>query len=550
MDVASAGRAGSSGPRSSRRCTGDGHRVLRLQRGGVTDGDDIGWDPDAGRIDAPALEGVDAVVHLAGEGIGEQRWTDEQKQPHPREPRARARRCSPARSRAASASRSVFVSGSAIGYYGNRGDEVLTEDSAPGDDFLAGVVQAWEAETQPAVDAGVRTVHIRTGIVLAAARRRAEADAAAVQARPRRQAGFGQAVDELDRARRRGRRDPARDRRRALRGPVNLTAPNPVTNAEFAHTLGGVLHRPTVLPTPMFPLKRVYGAELVESLLLASQRGQARRASRQRASRSGTRRWKPACAAMLAALKCASGSTPTSATIPTTRSRLLCAAAHPDVDLVGVSTVDGDVERRAELARDAAPRRRRDRRPPPPGRALATVDVLAAASGRGRTLPSSPTRGRLPRRVGAMGGALRPVNHRGELRVVEHNVGRDPDAARAAARASSSRQISSSSARRHRNDRVHSRRGARARARRTRASSRCWLAGDGRRAMSRSCLHDPLRVARVGRRTGHRDPATVALSVASNGVMRSHGALARHRRRRRTVWHAIVTSAACSALLG
>ena len=136
----------------------------------------------AGLIDAPAFEGVDAVVHLAGEGIGDKRWTDEQKH---RILESRVRGTSVLAGAIASRERKpqVFVSGSAIGYYGDRGDEVLTEDSAPGDDFLAGVVQRGKRRRKPAVDAGIRTVNIRTGIVLAAARRRAEAAPAAVQAR-------------------------------------------------------------------------------------------------------------------------------------------------------------------------------------------------------------------------------------------------------------------------------------------------------------------------------------------------------------------------------
>jgi len=144
MDVAISGASGLIGSALSASLRADGHRVLRLVRGGVSDGDAIGWDPEAGRIDAPALEGLDAVVHLAGEGIGEHKWTDEQKAKI-RDSRVR----STALLAAAIASRerkpAVFVSGSAIGYYGDRGDEVLTEESAPGDDFLAGVCVAWEA---------------------------------------------------------------------------------------------------------------------------------------------------------------------------------------------------------------------------------------------------------------------------------------------------------------------------------------------------------------------------------------------------------------------
>ncbi len=249
----------------------DGHRVLRFVRGGVTGVDEIGWDPDAGRIDAPALEGIDAVVHLAGESIGGRRWTTEQKR-RIRESRTKGT----ALLAAAVASRErkprVFVSASAIGYYGDRGDELLTEVSSPGRGFLADVCRAWEDETRPAIDAGVRTVNVRTGIVLAK-----HGGALKQMLLPFRlglggaQGSGGQWMswialdDEIGALR--GAIDDDR-----LRGPVNLTAPNPVTNADFARALGRVLHRPTVLPTPMFPLKLRYGSELVDSLLLAGQR--------------------------------------------------------------------------------------------------------------------------------------------------------------------------------------------------------------------------------------------------------------------------------------
>ena len=249
----------------------DGHRVLRLVRGGVSRDDVIGWDPDAGRIDAPALEGVDAVVHLAGEGIGERRWTPEQKR-RIRDSRVKGTAVLAAAVASREHKPSVFVSGSAVGYYGDRGDELLTEDSAAGSDFLADVCRAWEDETRPASDAGVRTVNIRTGIVLAR-------NGGALQRMllPFRlglggKQGSGKqwmswiALDDEVAAIRAALDD---DR---LRGPVALTAPNPVTNAEFAHTLGRVLHRPTLLPTPMLPLKLRYGGELVETLLLESQR--------------------------------------------------------------------------------------------------------------------------------------------------------------------------------------------------------------------------------------------------------------------------------------
>ncbi len=251
----------------------DGHRVLRLRRGGVTEDDEIGWDPVAGRIDAPALEGVDAVVHLAGEGIGERRWTDEQKQ-RIRDSRVRGTSVLAAAVASREQKPRVFVSASAIGYYGNRGDELLTEQSAPGDDFLAGVCRAWEAETQPAIDAGVRTVKMRTGIVLAE-----EAGVLPRLLLPFKlgiggKQGSGKqwmswiTLDDEVAAIRAVLEDDG------FRGPINVTSPNPVTNHEFMRTLGRVLHRPAILPTPMLPLKLRFGPELVETLLLVSQRVQ------------------------------------------------------------------------------------------------------------------------------------------------------------------------------------------------------------------------------------------------------------------------------------
>jgi uncharacterized protein (TIGR01777 family) len=271
MDVAISGANGLIGSALSASLRADGHRVLRLARGGVTDGDAIGWDPEAGRIDAPALEGVDAVVHLAGEGIGEHKWTDEQKAKI-RDSRTR----STALLAGAVASRerkpAVFVSGSAIGYYGDRGDEELTEQSAPGDDFLARVCVAWEAEAAPATEAGVRTVFTRTGIVLDA-----HGGALARMLLPfklglgGKQGSGKQWMSWIAKADEVGAIRHAIENR-AVAGPVNCVAPNPATNADFAAALGRALHRPTVLPTPLLPLKLRYGSELVETLLLASQR--------------------------------------------------------------------------------------------------------------------------------------------------------------------------------------------------------------------------------------------------------------------------------------
>jgi uncharacterized protein (TIGR01777 family) len=166
----------------------------------------------------------------------------------------------------------VFVSASAIGYYGSRGDELLSEASGSGSDFLAELCVAWEAETEPARAAGVRTVLPRTGIVLSR-----DGGALARMLTPFKlglggKQGSGKqwmswvTIDDHIAALRFALENDA------VEGALNVVAPNPVTNADFASTLGRVLHRPTVLPTPLFVLKAQYGAELVETLLLFSQR--------------------------------------------------------------------------------------------------------------------------------------------------------------------------------------------------------------------------------------------------------------------------------------
>lgn len=281
MDVVVSGATGFIGSALCASLAADGHRVARLVRpasrvGAVGAGPDrfaatIAWDPDAGTIDAGALEGADAVVHLAGAGIGDARWTAARKRLILE---SRTRGTSVLARALAGLARppAVLVTSSAVGYYGDRGADVLTEDSAPGTDFLARVCVQWEDAARPAAEAGVRVAWARIGVVLD--------PRGGVLARmlwPFR-LGLG------------GRIGPgtqylswitladtvAAIRRviddRALGGPVNLTAPNPVTNAEFAATLGRVLGRPARLPTPLLVLKARYGAELVEHLLLSGQR--------------------------------------------------------------------------------------------------------------------------------------------------------------------------------------------------------------------------------------------------------------------------------------
>ncbi len=212
MDIAVTGSSGLIGTALVAELRRAGHRAIPVVRPGGAAGESLRWDPNAGTIDAAGFEGLDAVVHLAGAGIGDKRWTDEQKRRDRREPDG----ADDAAGRDAGGSRpppSVLVSGSAVGWYGDRGSEVLTEASAAAEpvDFLADVCRQWEAATAPAEAAGIRTVHLRTGIVLADRGWSAAPAALPVPARARRPHRIRQAVHELDRARRRAGGDRPRD---------------------------------------------------------------------------------------------------------------------------------------------------------------------------------------------------------------------------------------------------------------------------------------------------------------------------------------------------
>lgn len=269
--VAVSGASGLIGGALCAALAESGLTVRRLRRGATASGTDVAWDPVAGTIDAEALEGVDAVVHLAGEGIGEKKWSEEQKRKI-LESRTKGTGLLAGALAALDHKPDVFVSASAIGYYGNRGAEELTEESPAGSDFLAEVCTQWEAAAAPAAAAGIRTVLVRTGIVLSPAGGALKRMVTPFKLGVGGRIGSGEQYmswislgDEV-------RAVEHILQEASLSGPVNLTAPHPVTNAEFTKTLGAVLGRPTVLPTPLFPLKAVYGAELVEHLLLDSQR--------------------------------------------------------------------------------------------------------------------------------------------------------------------------------------------------------------------------------------------------------------------------------------
>jgi uncharacterized protein (TIGR01777 family) len=271
MDVLVTGAHGLIASALIPRLRADGHRVVRLVRGDPAGADDVRWDPTTGTIDTAGMEGVEAVVHLAGAGIGDKKWTAARKELI-LESRTRGTDLLARTLAGLDRPPAVLLSGSAVGYYGNRGAEELTEASGPGDDFPARVCVAWEAATAPAEEAGIRVVHLRTGIVLAAHGGALQRMLLPFKLGLGGRIGSGEqymswiALDDHVGAVRHLLTDDS------VRGAVNLTAPNPVTNAEFTRALGGALHRPTVLPTPLLPLKAVYGAELVEHLLVDGQR--------------------------------------------------------------------------------------------------------------------------------------------------------------------------------------------------------------------------------------------------------------------------------------
>lgn len=251
-----------------------GWTVLRAVRRPASDASEVSWDPKNDAIEQEKVEGVDAVVHLAGENISGHRWTDSFKQRilHSRTKgtllvsEALAKLENPPR---------VFCCASAIGYYGDRGDELLVEDSPPGDDFLAKVCQQWEAACQPARDAGIRVVNTRIGVILSP-----DGGALKTMLTPFKLGAGGVlgsgrqymswvALDDVISA-----IQCALDRPQ-LSGPVNLTSPNPVTNREFTKTLGSVLSRPTIVPMPAFGARLAFG-EMADALLLASTRVEPR----------------------------------------------------------------------------------------------------------------------------------------------------------------------------------------------------------------------------------------------------------------------------------
>ena len=272
MKILVSGSHGLVGKALVRSLTSDGHEVMRLVRGKKASGSEVEWKPDQGRIEVEQLEGINAVVHLAGESIASGRWTTEKKKAI-RDSRVKGTALLSDGLARLTRLPAVFLSASAIGYYGNRGDELLTEKSAPGNDFLSSVCKEWEAATGPAAEKGIRTVCTRFGIILD------PNEGALAKMLPPFRMGVGGRVGDgkqwmswiaLD--------DVVNGLKfliddESIQGPVNFVAPEPVTNAEFTKTLGRVLGRPTFFPIPAFGVRLAFG-EMADALLLSSQRVQ------------------------------------------------------------------------------------------------------------------------------------------------------------------------------------------------------------------------------------------------------------------------------------
>lgn len=270
MQIGVTGASGLIGTALGDHLRAAGHAVVPIVRRQADSGE-IGWDPSVGRLAPDDLTALDAIVHLAGAGIGDHRWTADYKRTVMHSRVDGTTLLADVLAELGADGPRVLLSGSAIGFYGERGDEIVDEHSVSGHGFLAEVCRAWESSTRAATDAGVRVAHLRTGIVLS------REGGALAKMLPLFRLGLGgrfgsgdqwmswiSIVDQV--------RAIAHLLTADVEGPVNLTAPNPVRNREFADVLGDVLHRPSFLPVPEFGPKLLLGGELADALLFEGQR--------------------------------------------------------------------------------------------------------------------------------------------------------------------------------------------------------------------------------------------------------------------------------------
>jgi uncharacterized protein (TIGR01777 family) len=280
VKVVVSGASGSIGSALVPALQSAGHEVVRLVRRAPRGPDEVRWDPATGDLDPAALSGVHGAINLSGPGIGSKRWNSAYKR-EVKQARVDATRTLSIALAALDPLPAVLVSGSAIGWYGDTGDRIVDESAPRGDDYLAEVVAAWEGATEPAERAGIRVVHARTGVVMSAHGGLLDTPVPIfglpVKLLPLFKLGLGGRLGS-------GKqwlswvsmRDEVRAlvfalENDALRGPVNLTSPEPVTNAEWTDALGTALRRPTVLPVPA-PVLRLAVGEFANLGALVSQR--------------------------------------------------------------------------------------------------------------------------------------------------------------------------------------------------------------------------------------------------------------------------------------
>ncbi|MFJ3716210.1 TIGR01777 family oxidoreductase [Streptomyces sp. NPDC090057] len=256
--IAVAGASGLIGSALVRSLTADGHEVVRLVRRAPRGGDEVRWDPERQQVDAAGLAGCDAVVNLAGAGIGDRRWTPEYKRLI-RDSRVLGTAALAEAVASLDTPPRVYVSGSAMGIYGDTGDRAVDEDAPPGDGFLPSLCVEWEEAAAPVQEAGVRTVFLRTGLVVA------RGGGAWGRLFPLFRAGLG---GRLGSGRQYWSYIALHDEVAAIRhliddgtasGPYNLTAPQPLTNREVTEAMGRVLHRPTLFAVPEPVLRAALG---------------------------------------------------------------------------------------------------------------------------------------------------------------------------------------------------------------------------------------------------------------------------------------------------